>query len=291
MERQSLTCLHTHTHYCDGKGTVEEYCAAAAAQGLSAIGFSAHAPLGMKTSWHLQAERFGEYAAAVNAAKKKWAGRLTVYLGLEADYIEGITSPAFWDKEKYGLDYVIGSVHYIPTPQGSLVEVDGSGESFRNLVHGSFAGDALAVVRAYYGCVEKMVRNGGFDILGHFDLVKKNNQNDAFFSLEDPAYREAAANAVRVVNQARQTNDFAIEVNTGALARKTYPDTYPSAAILRLLAGPLFIITTDAHCPEHLGIGYDKAAANLRAAGYRASAFFEGRAADGKSRWSLSPLA
>jgi histidinol-phosphatase (PHP family) len=266
---------------------------------LSAIGFSAHAPLALgnaplalNSSWHLPMGRFAAYRADVEAAKEKWAekaGKIAVYLGLEADYIEGIASPARWNKDAYGLDYVIGAVHYVPTPKGALLEVDGDADSFRELVHGHFSGDAAEVVRVYYRCVEKMAREGGFDILGHLDLVKKNNRDNAFFSLDSPAYREAAAHAAAVIREAQKEHGFAVEINTGALARGTYPDTYPQAAILRLLPGVPFIITTDAHCPDHLGAGYDKAVANLREAGYTESAFFDGRDADGKPRWSLSP--
>jgi histidinol-phosphatase (PHP family) len=247
----------------------------------------------MKTGWHLPMARFAAYRADVNAAKALWTKKteaIAVYLGLEADYIEGIASPRRWDKEEYGLDYVIGAVHYIPTPKGALLEVDGDADSFRELVYGHFSGDAVEVVRVYYDCVEKMAREGGFDILGHVDLVKKNNRDNAFFSLESPVCREAAARAAAVIRESQKKYGFAVEVNTGALARGTYPDTYPSAALLRLLPGVPFIITADAHCPDHLGAGYNKAVANLRAAGYTESAFFEGRGADGRPVWSYAPL-
>ena len=135
-----------------------------------------------------------------------------------------------------------------------------------------------------------MAREGGFDILGHLDLVKKNNRDNAFFSPESPACREAAAHAAAVIREAQKEHGFAVEINTGALARGTYPDTYPSTALLRLLPGIPFIITTDAHCPEHVGAGYERAIANLREAGYTESAFFEGRSADGKPEWSYAQL-
>jgi histidinol-phosphatase (PHP family) len=234
--------------------------------------------------------QFAEYCADVNAAKEKWQGKLAVYLGLEADFIEGTASPAQWDKKKYGLDYVIGSVHYIPTPQGAFLEVDGGGESFQELIFGYFAGDAREAARVYFECVEKMVREGGFDILGHFDLIKKNNRDGAFFSFDDPVYQKIVARAAKTVVQTRKTAGFAVEVNTGAIARGTFPDTYPASTGLRMLAGVPFIITTDAHCPDHLGMGYDRAIANLRDSGYTESAFFEGCGTDGKPRWGFSPL-
>ncbi|MDR1231055.1 MAG: histidinol-phosphatase [Spirochaetaceae bacterium] len=291
MDSKQLTCLHTHTEYCDGEGTIEDYCAAAAEKGLSAIGFSAHAPVAWDSDWHLPMERFAEYCAMVNAAKKKWMGRLRVYLGLEADYVEGEATPGQWDREKYGLDYVIGSVHYVPTPKGALLTVDGSRESFQELVYDHFAGNAAEVARVYFDCVEKMTLEGGFDILGHFDLVKKNNRDRVFFSFDDPVYQKAVARTALFVAQAQKIDGFAVEVNTGAIARETYPDTYPSAAILRHLSGVPFIITTDAHHPDHLGTGYDRAIANMREAGCGESAFFEGHGTDGKPRWSFAPLA
>jgi histidinol-phosphatase (PHP family) len=282
--------MHTHTDYCDGEGSVEDFCEAAVAKGFSAVGFSAHAPLSLETDWHLPIERLAAYCADVNAARQRWRGRLAVYLGLEADYIDGAAAPTLWDKNKYGLDYVIGSVHYIPTPHGAAREVDGSAESFRELVEVHFGGDALKAVRVYYRCVEKMVEGGGFDILGHFDLIKKNNLHDRWFSLEDPAYKAAVSHAAALIVDAQKTAGFAVEVNTGGIARGRYPDTYPSAAVLRMLSGVPCVITADAHHPDQMGTGYDRAAANLREAGWRECAVYEGPGANGKPQWSFAPL-
>jgi histidinol phosphatase-like PHP family hydrolase len=116
------SCLHTHTAFCDGTGDIEDFCQTAYERGLSVIGFSAHAPTakktGIKTDWHLPDERLDEYIGSVNAARRRWAGKLPVYLGLEADYIKDLTSPADKDFQSLGLDYIIGSVHYIFPPKG-----------------------------------------------------------------------------------------------------------------------------------------------------------------------------
>ncbi|MDR1148402.1 MAG: PHP domain-containing protein, partial [Spirochaetaceae bacterium] len=86
------SCLHTHTSFCDGSGSVEDFCAAAYEKKFVSIGFSAHAPVGkktgLKTDWHLSDERFDEYRQAVREAGAAWRGKLDVYLGLEVDYIE-----------------------------------------------------------------------------------------------------------------------------------------------------------------------------------------------------------
>jgi histidinol-phosphatase (PHP family) len=209
---------------------------------------------------------FDAYCAAVNEAKLKWKGRLDILLGLEADYIEGVVSPKDWKNK--GLDYIIGSVHFVRGAKtGGLVPVDANAKKFSALIEDEFAGDALAAVRAYYDALMKMADEGGFDILGHFDLVKKNNVDNRFFDFSGPDYSTIAAAAARFIKQAQNTHGFVIEVNCGAIARGTYPDTYPSAVLIKELKGVPFVVTSDAHRPEHLGVGYDVAAANLREAG------------------------
>ncbi|MDR0410139.1 MAG: PHP domain-containing protein, partial [Spirochaetaceae bacterium] len=93
----NYSCLHTHTSFCDGEGSVEEFCKTACEKGLVSVGFSAHAPVtritGLNTNWHLSDERFDEYCQTVRAAGRAWHGKLDVYLGLEVDYIEDGVRP------------------------------------------------------------------------------------------------------------------------------------------------------------------------------------------------------
>lgn len=113
----NYACLHTHTTFCDGKNTVEELCQSAYEQGLSMLGFSAHAPLpvgsGIVSQWHLPQNKLDAYVEAVQKAKREWEGRISIYLGLEIDYIEGVCGPADHRFSAYNLDYTIGSVHYL----------------------------------------------------------------------------------------------------------------------------------------------------------------------------------
>jgi histidinol-phosphatase (PHP family) len=91
-QRSLFTSLHTHTVFCDGADDVETMCRAAHAAGLAAIGFSSHAPTekaGFKTDWNMKEERLSAYVSEVNAARRRWEGKIAVYLGLEVDYIKG----------------------------------------------------------------------------------------------------------------------------------------------------------------------------------------------------------
>jgi histidinol-phosphatase (PHP family) len=273
------SCLHTHTNFCDGKGDVETFCRAAWEKGLSAIGFSAHAPLtkktGLTSDWHLSDDRLGEYIDAVNAARRRWEGKLPVYLGLEIDYIKGLIGPADRDYQSLGLDYSIGSVHYILPPDGGEpFTVDGPREEFERDAARHFSGDGEALAETYWDAVGGMISAGGFDILGHLDIIRKNNPGGEYFDLRGDRYR----GGIRTIAPLAARSGGVVEVNTGGLNRGTTTEPYPSLDLLRLLRehrAPV-TITADAHEPAHLGGRYDTAREVLLQAGYTETVEFQG---------------
>jgi histidinol-phosphatase (PHP family) len=149
MTPKELSCLHTHTVFCDGKADVETMCEAAFAKGFTSIGFSSHAPItkktGMETNWHMKDQLLGEYIDTIEAAKKRWKEKIAVYLGLEIDYIKGYCSPADADIQVLPLDYIIGSIHYLISPKtGEPFNMDEYPEGFSNvLAHFDNDGKAL----------------------------------------------------------------------------------------------------------------------------------------------------
>ena len=186
-----LSCLHTHTFFCDGRDDVETYCRRAWEKGLASLGFSAHGPLtkktGIVTDWNLPDDRLEAYLDAVRKARRRWQGRLPVYLGLEVDYIDGLMGPADKDYRRMGLDYLIGSVHFVVPPHSAPFAVDGSRQDLEQGLWEGFGGDGEALTRAYWDSVAAMIRAGGFEILGHVDLIKKNNPVSLGPPFFDPA--------------------------------------------------------------------------------------------------------
>jgi histidinol-phosphatase (PHP family) len=279
-------CIHTHTSFCDGSGTVEDFCEAAAGKGLESLGFSAHAPIprgsGLTTDWHLPAERLEEYLDAVRDARRRWEGRLPVYLGLEADYIPGIMSPADFSIQDLGLDYIIGSVHYVVPPTGAPFCVDGPALELEAGIRDGFGGDTKALLNSYWDTIAAMIRTGGFDVLGHADLVRKNNSGGRFFSESAAFYRARARDAAKLAGEYGVT----AEVNTGGMNRKKMRDPYPSAFLLgafREYSVPL-VINADAHTCEDLDGHYGEARAAMLEAGYVEAVIFAGRAG-GRPVW------
>src|SRR3989339_1617632 len=103
---------HIHTPLCGhAEGDPAEYAKQAVQKGLSEIGFSDHAPLVSHTDpgISMNISQLPLYHQMIEAVRAQFANKLTVRVGLEADYI-----PGFEDKSKdllaaYPYDYVIGS--------------------------------------------------------------------------------------------------------------------------------------------------------------------------------------
>jgi histidinol-phosphatase (PHP family) len=285
------SCIHTHTNFCDGTDDIETCCRRAVEKGLVSLGFSAHGPIAKKTGlpglWHLSEDRVLEYCDAVRAAKKRWEGRLPVYLGLEVDFFPGLMGPADRDFQELGLDYLIGSVHYVIPPRGAPFSVDDSAETVDKGIREGYAGDALGMVEAYWDSLLSMIRAGGFDLLGHPDLVRKNNARGRLFSEESGLYREKSAAAVALLSKTGLPG----EVNTGGMNRGKTEDCYPRAALLALFRkhGIPMTINADAHKAEDLDGHYGDACKALLAAGYTEAFLFEGRR-NGKACWTPENL-
>jgi histidinol-phosphatase (PHP family) len=283
--------IHTHTVFCDGTDEVETMCRAAFARGLASIGFSAHAPVtgktGIRTGWHLPDGDLEKYCDEVRAAKRRWEGRLPVYLGLEVDYIRGLMGPSDRDIQELGTDYLIASVHFIVPAAGAPFTVDGPPEELERGIREGFSGDGGALMKSYWDTTAEMIRAGGFDILGHADIVKKNNAGLRFYDAGGDACLRGFAEIARLAGEA----GIVAEINTGGINRKKIDETYPSLPFLREFRKhrvPV-VITADAHRAEDLDGHYGEACRTLLAAGYTEHHLFEGRRA-GKAVWRAEKL-
>jgi len=287
-----FSSLHTHTVFCDGADDIETMCRAAFAKGLCGIGFSAHAPIfkktGIRTDWHMSDERLCEYIDEVNAARRRWEGKLAVFCGLELDYIKGLCCAADADIRALNLDYIIGSAHYLLSANGAQpFTIDGPPEEFERGVAEGFGGDGEAAMHAYWDAVAEMTAIGGFEILGHVDKIRKNNEDMRWFDTESADWHCRCAEIAAAVIR----SGCVVELNTGGLNRGQSADTFPSLPMLRMLREnkvPV-LITADAHRARDLDGCYDIARLTLLRAGYGEHVLFEGKIA-GQPVWRYAKL-
>jgi len=296
MEKTApLFCsIHNHTTFCDGQDDIESMCRAAYEKKMYSIGFSSHAPsekqLGKELFWNLKEENINNYINEVRAAKERWRGKIKVFLGLEVDYVKGKRSPADSDIASFNLDYVIGSVHHLcPGFKGKaicdeaceecgrhpeeIIIIDDSMEDFnRGLIEG-YGNDAEKLMNHYYDAVIEMIYNGGFEILGHVDLLKKNTINRKLWLKDNEIKRQ------RDVAEAVSKKDLVIEINTGGINRKKINEVYPSLSFLKIIKEyniPV-VITADAHNINDINGNYNTAVEMLKMADITKHYIFNGK--------------
>ncbi|MGM9853806.1 MAG: histidinol-phosphatase [Muribaculaceae bacterium] len=167
--------LHSHTQFCDGRGTMGQFARAAVAAGIRHYGFSPHSPVPFDTPCNMKASDVPAYMAEVERIRAKYPS-VQFYAGMEIDYLGPDWGPASPYLRSIGLDYCIGSVHFLPAKSDPkrFVDVDGRPERFVQYMHEYFDDDIEYVVEEFYRRSSAMVRAGGFDILGHLDKIGAN---------------------------------------------------------------------------------------------------------------------
>ncbi|MDX9905193.1 MAG: histidinol-phosphatase [Bacteroidales bacterium] len=261
--------LHTHCNYCDGAGFPEEYVNAAIKKQFHTLGFSSHAPVPFKNTFAIRDEQeLQKYCDQIIHLKEIYKDKIDIYLGLELDYIEGISGDFGKIKEKYGLDYTIGSVHLVRNRDDeNLWFIDGPRvESYDGGLKSVFKGDVKQAVTTYYEQVKKMVVTQKPDILGHFDKIKMHNK-DRYFKEDEAWYRDLVMDLLDAIS----TTGVIPEVNTRGIYKKRSSDLYPGVWILKEMKKmniPV-ILSTDAHHPGEIDGYYDEAVEILKEIGYK----------------------
>jgi len=259
---------HCHSRLDDGQGELAEYAAAAVAKGFATLGYSGHAPVPFPADWTMPAKLLPEYVATVRRLKAEYAGRLEILLGLEVDFVPGLLSVHSPRIREIGLDFSLGSVHFLGRlADGTWWTADGALEELERGLAENFGGDMRAAVERFYALTVQMVGESPPDMIGHFDVVKKNNRDGRFFSEEAPWYQVAVRGALDVIARVGSI----LEVNTGGVVRGTSGVLYPSEWILAeaLRREIPVTVNADAHRPEHIDGYFRESFALLKEIGYR----------------------
>ena len=248
--------FHTHTTWCDGRNTPEEVVLAALGKDFTDIGFSSHVSFPEVTPFVLGPALASDYAAEIRALQAKYAGRIAVHLGAEADYIPGTTTPERARYASLGLEYLIGSIHNVVADDGARVPVDHTPELLAEGLRDHFGGDVERYVRAYFRQQREMVTRFDFDVVGHLDLVRKFNAKHPYFDENAAWYREELVKTADAVAASGKV----AEVNTGAISRGWLDDAYPSKPFRDLLRarGVRFVLSADAHAADAIDCAFDR---------------------------------
>lgn len=268
MNESIAASYHCHSRFDDGHGELEDYVRAALRKDLRTLGFAGHAPLPFSSDWTISPAALPEYLQTARRLQSAFRDKIELLVGLEVDFIPEIISPTAARIRSLNLDFTVGSVHFMGRlADGRLWTADGPPEELERGVAESFGGDVRAAVEEYYRLMTAMVSTAPPDIIGHFDLIKKNNRSAEYFSEEEPWYRAA----VRRTLEAVAASPSILEINTGGIVRGTSGSLYPSEWILLecLNREIPVMINSDAHRPEQLDGYYGEATAILKGVGFR----------------------
>ncbi|HOV60970.1 MAG TPA: histidinol-phosphatase [Candidatus Hydrogenedentes bacterium] len=257
--------------YCDhARSSLRDLLDAAVARDMCLFGITEHAPRvepgrlydeERAMGWTIEtlAALFAAYAREVESLRETYADRLIVLKGFESEVVpvtQWETLMLQWKRE-YGFDYVVGSVHYVA---GHII--DYKEEHFLRAVEAA-GGMEQAAVR-YFRAVAEMAERLRPEVVGHFDLIRKQFPDDE--TLYTPATRRAALEALEAVRDA----GCILDINTGGY-RKGLGRPYPAAFIVRAAAdmGIPVCPGDDSHAVEEVGYGLEAARAYLLAHGIR----------------------
>ena len=265
----ALFNLHTHSNFCDGSGAPEEYVQEAIKKGFHTLGFSSHAPVPFKNNFAIKdGEELQKYCKTIRELQVKYHDRISVWLALELDYINGISKDFHEFKQACGLDYTIGSVHLVRNGSSSgLWFIDGSkAESYDEGLKNVFGGDIRKAVTTYYQQLGQMLLSQKPDIVGHFDKIKMHNKS-RYFREEEPWYRELVMEVLEVIEQ----SGVIVEINTRGIYKKRSDDLYPGEWVLKILKEKKIYVTlsADAHKPEEIDGYYPEAMEILKEIGFK----------------------
>lgn len=264
---QLYSTCHNHTTLDDGKSTPAEMAQAALDAGFTDFGISGHSRIEApgEAGWFIESEE--QFLAVMDALKRQFAPRLRIWAGMEQDWYGPVHC-----REK--LDYLIGSVHALRSGEtGRYYWMDGAAASLAACRDEMFGGDMEKLVRAFYRLTAENVQRWHPDVIGHFDIVGKNNEGGAFFDEESPACRAAALEALHACCE----TGAVLEVNTGGMRRGYRTVPYPARFLLAEAhaMGARVTLNADAHAADAVTFRLAEAAELLRSVGYTEYASFE----------------
>ncbi len=223
-----------------------EYCRVAYERGIRQIGITEH-------------DRYlDDIDLAAFQEAREMSQDVGLRLGIEIDFVPGAEERMDRDASALPYDYVIGSVHRVDEE-----EVDRASEQE---IYERY--ETYDLYEAYYANVRKAALSGRFEVLGHPDLIKifrRFPDRDITLILEETADAVAESGVV-------------VDVNAAGL-RKPVGEIYPARDFLQMFhrRGVPIILSSDAHAPDQVAMGYDKSLKLVHDVGYREVATFVNR--------------
>ena len=266
--------LHLHSRFSDGHNEPVEYVKSALEMGFKHLGFSEHSPLPFDNPFSLGTKDVKEYIETIGVLQNEYSDYLKLYRALEMDYIPKISTDFDYWRNECKVDYLIGSVHLVAAPDtDKLWFTDGPKyETYDEGLNTLFEGDIRKGVRAYFHQMNEMITTQNFEIVGHVDKIKMHNR-DRYFSEDEKWYQDYVDECLDLIRE----KNLIVEINTRGEYKKRYPGLFPDGIALEKIKSrniPV-IISSDAHKPHEINLGFNEAILKLKEVGFAELVKFE----------------
>lgn len=253
--------LHVHSdHSSDCHVPMSTMAEAAFRQGLVGIAFTEHVewvPEDGATGYLRPAAYFAE----LETLRVHYGNRFWLLAGAEVGNSHDYAEEARGFLDAWPWDYVLGSAHWADDLPGWEPV--------------AFEEGLDSAVARYFRELVQLAEQGEYDVLAHFDLVRRDAWSTLGERLDLTPYSDLIHEALRAVVERGK----GLEINTSALDQGL-EEPLPGLEILRWyreLGGEILVFGSDAHHPEQLGQGFDQARSLALAAGFERLARFQGR--------------
>ena len=252
---------HTHTEFSsDALSPMATMAEAALRAGLEGIAFTEH------MEWMPADGAFGylkprTYFAELEALRARYNGSLKLLAGIEAGNPHCFPDVAHAMLTDWPWDIVLGSMHWVNDRPGWELP------AFENGVEAAYT--------RYFEELARMAVESEYDVLAHFDIVRR----DSWSLLRRVLPLDDYAEQVRQILRSVVARGKGLEINVSSW-RKGMPDPLPGLTVLRWyreLGGEILVVGSDAHQPEHVGEYFDRACGLAVQAGFTRLARFERR--------------
>ncbi len=233
---------HLHTSRClHAAGSMPEYVEAAIRMGIESIGFADHAPTtsGFDPGHRMTWQEFEGYIKEIEEIRKLFP-EIEIFTGIEADIYPGFETDLVYLRDRFPVDYVIGSVHYV------------SGQLIFHAVQETRSPEIMqSLLNEYFMTLKQGTESNLIDIAGHLDVVKY---------LSSGTVTEQLRKAMISIFQLLAEKQIIVELNTSGL-RKLPEQTFPDPEFWPILAGYgiQVCLGSDAHQPGQVGHGFEAA--------------------------------
>ena len=260
---------HLHTHHSgDSEAPMEQSILSAIDRGLKCMCITEHMDYGYPVFENVPEGLFEVdtdiYYAEYKELSEKYKNKITVRFGIELGLQPQITAKNTEYIKKYPFDFVIGSNH-LCHKNDPYYPAFYEGRSLKE-----------AYTEFFESTLENIQLFDDFDVLGHLDyMVRYAPGKEGAYD-----YREYAEIIDEILKTLIKKNK-GLDVNTKALySEPPFNNPNPCRGILsryRELGGEIITFGSDAHKPEHVAGGFEKAIDIVKECGFDSYCTFCGR--------------